>query len=379
MNRRRVLAALCGALALSVGPSRVTAAPPEPAIASAVPWPEADALFRQDPRWLGADCAYSVDLGGGRVLWLFGDTFVATSEAHTRRASKMPRNTVAIQEGYDPSTAKMQFYWNTREGAPASFFPDEANVWYWPGGGVRLANRLLIFLLKVRRTGDGMFGFAVTDTTAVAIENPDAPPDRWELTWLVVPQNEFKVMVGGASVLRIGDHLYAFGSDEGGSTHTGFLARWPLAALRPRIWPAPDWWDAGTSQWIPQRTLTGPPAPLLTATQTEFSVHYAPRLRQYLQVQTRGFGGADLVFRSAPEITGPWSAPKKFHRPAESDLPGVLVYAGKAHPELTGADLVVTYATNTDWERCLDDPRLYYPRFIKVTFATGAPATPTTP
>ena len=44
----------------------------------AEPWPEADALFRSDPRWLGADDAYSVDLGGRRVLWLFADTFVST-------------------------------------------------------------------------------------------------------------------------------------------------------------------------------------------------------------------------------------------------------------------------------------------------------------
>jgi hypothetical protein len=53
-----------------------------------------------------------------------------------------------------------------------------------------------------------------------------------------------------------------------------------------------------------------------------------------------------------------------------------MIYAGKAHPELTGADLVVTYATNTDWERCLDDPSLYYPRFLKVTFAPDAASGP---
>src|SRR5262245_25248473 len=47
-------------------------------------WPEADALFRQDPRWLGADAALTVDLGGDRVLWLFGDTFVAKGDPATR-------------------------------------------------------------------------------------------------------------------------------------------------------------------------------------------------------------------------------------------------------------------------------------------------------
>ena len=42
----------------------------------AEPWPEADELFRSDPHWLGSDDAYSIDLGDGRVLWLFGDTFI---------------------------------------------------------------------------------------------------------------------------------------------------------------------------------------------------------------------------------------------------------------------------------------------------------------
>lgn len=372
MNPRRVIAALLGALASSLGPSRAATAPPEPAVTSAVPWPGADALFHQDPRWLGSDCAYSVDLGGGRVLWLFGDTFVATSDAHTRRASKMPRNTVALQQGYDPSKAKIQFYWNTRDHAPASFFPDKGADWYWPGGGIRLGNRLLLFFMTVHRTGDGVFGFAATGTAAVDIANPDDPPDRWRLRWLTVLPNEFKVLVGSASLLRIGGTLLAFGSDEGGPAHNTHLVRWPLTGPTSPDLSAPEWWDAGADRWTPQREMARRPPPLFTETQTEFTVHYSPRLQRFIEVQTRGFVGADLVFRSAREPTGPWSAPQKLHRPAESDLPGVFVYAGKAHPELTGADLVVTYASNADWARAVDDPRLYYPRFLKVTFAPDA-------
>src|SRR6187402_1669159 len=61
---------------------------------SVAEWPEADALFHRDRRWLGADCAYSVDLGKGRVLWLFGDTFVSEKTPPRRRGARMPRNTV---------------------------------------------------------------------------------------------------------------------------------------------------------------------------------------------------------------------------------------------------------------------------------------------
>src|SRR5688500_15600562 len=87
-------------------------------------WPEADALFRQEPRWLGGDAAYSIDLGGDRSLWLFGDSFIATSEALTRRESTMVRNSVAVMTGRNPLTATMQFAW-TDGAPPSSFFPED--------------------------------------------------------------------------------------------------------------------------------------------------------------------------------------------------------------------------------------------------------------
>src|SRR5512138_3482529 len=77
---------------------------------------DADALFHQDPRWLGGDGAYSIDLGGARSLWLFGDSFIATSQALTRRESTMVRNSVAVMTGRDPLTATMEFAW--RDGSP---------------------------------------------------------------------------------------------------------------------------------------------------------------------------------------------------------------------------------------------------------------------
>ena len=64
------------------------------------PWPEADTLFRSNPRWMGSDDAYSIDLGDGRTLWLFGDTFISRTFLNTRRLSTMIRNSVAIQSGY---------------------------------------------------------------------------------------------------------------------------------------------------------------------------------------------------------------------------------------------------------------------------------------
>ena len=309
------------------------------------------------------------------MLWLFGDTFIATSAAHMRRESRMVRNSVAIQQGYDPSTAKIRFYWNSHDQAPGAFFPDDGNEWYWPGHGILVGGRLLIFLQKIHRA-EGSLGFAAFAWTAVAIDNPDEPPDRWHLHWLAVPPNEFKVVIGSASVLRSGDYVLAYGAAEPGPNHDVFLVRWPVAVVARGDLSGPEWWDSASRQWIPQRGLRHRPGPVFTQGQTEFTVHHDSRRNRFVEIQTRGFGGADLAFRSAAELTGPWSALQGFHRPAEAARPGVLIYAGRAHPELKGADLVVTYATNSDWERCLDDPGLYFPRFLKLTIAQDSSGRP---
>jgi hypothetical protein len=45
-----------------------------------------------------------------------------------------------------------------------------------------------------------------------------------------------------------------------------------------------------------------------------------------------------------------------------------LAYAGKAHPQLTGAGLVLTYVVNSaHGDAVLWDERIYYPKFVRVT------------
>jgi len=121
-------------------------------------WPEADRLFRTDPLWLGGDGAFSIDLGDNQVLWLFGDSFVVRKPGQQRKESRMLRNTLAIQTGYDPSRASMKYYWRTRRGQPESFFQEQGGNWLWPMHGVRLGDHLL--LLPARTTHLNLWDFA---------------------------------------------------------------------------------------------------------------------------------------------------------------------------------------------------------------------------
>src|ERR1043165_8575030 len=127
-------------------------------------WEEADVLFHQDPRWLGGDGAYSIDLKNGKSVWLFGDSFIATSAAHTRRESKLVRNSIAVMDGRDPLSATMRFAWHEDATGPGWYFArlgEASDHWLWPVDGYRLANGpLLIFLAEVRPTPGVGLGFA---------------------------------------------------------------------------------------------------------------------------------------------------------------------------------------------------------------------------
>ncbi len=314
----------------STPPARQPAACFEPS-----PWRDADLLFHRDPHWLGSDGASSVDLGGGRTLWLFGDTWIDRSGAGTRRSARMVSNTVAIQRGSDPATATIDFYWGRGpDGSPAAYFPDRGEERLWLGNGVRVEDRLVIFLNRIRSTNTGL-GFESVGWTAVIVQNPDAEPSAWRVTPLDTPSNSLGVVVGYAAVLRMGDYEYAFGSEDPVKSHPLYAARWPVAAVRRGNLLRPEWWAGARLGWVPDSS-GAPRWPLFENGSSDLTLHFDETSRQFIVVQAVGFGPADVTMRTAPE--------------------------------LTGGDLVVTYATNTfQFAEHLADGLIYYPRFLRLT------------
>ncbi|MGA6925031.1 MAG: DUF4185 domain-containing protein [Desulfosarcina sp.] len=328
-------------------------------------WSAADGLFHQDSRWLGADDAHSVDLNDGRILWLFGDTFIAPDGSPQRARADLIRNSIGIQTGSDPSTAAMAFFWRRMAvQRPASFFAESGFRWFWPGDGMRIGNRLLIFLTMIEPAENDL-GFAVAGWRSVRVENPDAVPGRWCIEAARQAPHRFVVALGAGGVLLHGGYLYAYGTPPSGNA--AYLARWPEQKAGVGDLRDPQWWCGNDLGWQNESSLKGLPAALFIDGQAEFGVHYEPRVDRYIQIQTIGFGAVDLGFRTAARPEGPWSPLNRFYSPQEASASGILIYAAKSHPFLTGADLVVTYATNyLDSRRLMASSELYYPRFLKV-------------
>lgn len=367
------------AAALVVAPAQAPAAPPEVGApqASAVAWPEADALFHRDPRWLGGDGAWTVDLGHGRVLWLFADSFATNKPLPGRRGSAFIHNSVAIQSGYDPTTATFDASWQTADDKPQSFFADDGDCWYWPGDGELIDGRLIVFLVRIERSDRGL-GFKVLEWTAVVIDNPHDPPSQWRPRTLKTPANTWSAIIGFGSAAVEGDHLYVFGFGKAPG-HPQYLVRWPKSAVSRGDLSQPEW-HTGDDRWTPHDELVDLPPPSAPGGQTEFSVHRDPPSQRRLHLQTAFFPVGPLALRTAPALTGPWSAPVNFFAPPEMKMPreGFYMYSAKAHPELAAdGALAATYCTNhRNLGTLIDDATLYYPRFVRVKLdpASARPA-----
>jgi len=324
---------------------------------TAAAWPEADKLFHSDPRWLGSDAAYSIDLGHGRVLWMFNDTFVARKPGEDRRNAAFVRNTVAIQSGYDPSQATIEFYWHTKAGSPAEILPSEGPVWMWPSSGIRIGNHLLLFCDRVTNdSSQNSLGFKLLGWNAYWVTNPYDEPAAWKLT-IAAESNDAVILA--SQVLREDGFVYLFGESE--PEHSLYMARLSIASFAKRRLDRLEWWSG--SGW---QTAKATRAPILHDVGTEASVQRDPEGAGFIEVNSEGFGATNLVMRRAQNLAGPWSAPQTIYRPPESDLSDAFVYAGKSHAELKGADLILSYATNGPGEKVARDTSLYFPRFVKI-------------
>ncbi len=344
-------------------------------MATAAPWPDADALFRRDPSWLGTDDAYSVPLGGDRTLWLFGDTFLGRRE-DGRAGAGLVANTVAVQTGLDPSSATLE-----RRPADAAagpmFAPATPGEWCWPLDGVRLGRALLVFLMRVRSTrpdlpsgddawaAEGSLGFfEVVGSAARLVEDADAPLATWRPVPVSLPDAAGAVL-GTALVVDEG-FLLAWAHRSDGA----LLARWTVDDAAVGHLADPQWWrgagDPGSGGWGPSAADA---VPVVHDVPTEFTVHrHGGRLVLTSVGDPVARGVIELRTADRPE--GPWSAPVEAYRPPEVGRSDTICYAGKAHPELTAAapgGLVVTYASiRLTRAATLADDSVYWPRFASV-------------
>lgn len=318
-------------------------------------------FFTNDPLWRGADGAASVDLGNGKVLWLFSDSFTSKdSSAHGKRTS-MVRNSIAIQQGYDITNASLNYYWKRSKKKARDFFYLPGKHWFWTGHGVKLKDKLLIFLMKEHGTKKEL-GFEAVGWYAVLISNPNDDPAGWDMKYIEGPET-FGTIAGSAAVLADEKYIYAYGAVEP-ATHEVYVLRWNLDDAYTGNLSNPLWWINGT--WTERKTKEPVPEPLFIGA-TEYSVHYDSSLKKYIQVQAFGFGEASIGIRMSDNVTGPWTQPYMIYTPAYPGVKEPFMYSAKAHPELACDGIYITYNVNSfSFGELVTNQSIYFPKFIKL-------------
>lgn len=317
-------------------------------------------LFTKDKTWLGADGAATIDLGNGKILWLFSDTFIDPQASGKRTNAKMIRNSIAIQEGYEIEKAKIAFYHGGTQEKPKSFFELSGKTWFWTGHGVLLKDKLIVFLFEEQSTKTGI-GFEAIGWYVAIIDNPTEDPLDWNIKY--VKGNEtFGVIVGSSAVLKDTDFVYAYGVTEP-ATHETYLLRMPIHKLIKGDITELEWWIEG--EWKVRDAESPVPSPLFIG-QTEFSVHFQQDLKKYIQIQTYGMGHASIGYRLAERPEGPWSEPVILYKPhlkSQKDF----MYSANAHPEITADGILITYnINNSDFGELMRNEDIYFPKLIKI-------------
>lgn len=332
--------------------------------------------------WLGADAAYSIPLDHGRDLWIFGDTLYGKQRLVQNKIPVMVRNSIGI------STCDAHGRWaiqhiirHDAQGKPQDFFTAQhPQTWYWAMDGFRNGNDLWITLLCVRASdAQSAMGFETCGTDLAHIVAPGPDPQAWRIEYLPLVANGAHAYPSAAAVVD-GDYADLFALNESGSRSL-VVTRLPLKGLPPQGLPLKGLTDpihnleylAHDGKWRPGFDPANA-FPVMTPGTSELSIRWRPELKRWLAVMFSPEAySREILLRSAPSPTGPWSKGIVIYQAPEM-TPGAagydkdtFCYAAKEHPEFERGDLVFTYVCNTmDVPKLATESNIYFPRVIRM-------------
>lgn len=319
-----------------------------------------NSFFKKDNYWRGADGAATVELSTGKILWLFSDTFIDQDGTGKRANAKtMIRNSIAIQDSISLKSELTYYYKGTNQ-KPDDFFKVSGENWFWTGHGILVKDKLVVFLIEETSTNTGI-GFDAIGWYVAIIDNPKDSPTKWIINYFKGSET-FGVIVGSSAVLQDENYVYAFGVKEP-ATHETYLLRLKKGELINGKLSNIEW--RINNKWTTD-VQKEPKSSSLFIGQTEFSVHYDPKFKKFVQIQTYGIGKASIGYRLADQLYGPWSEPVLFYTPSLKE-DKEFVYTANAHPEYKSDGLIVTYNINNgDIDRLINNESIYFPKIIKI-------------
>ena len=326
--------------------------------------------FPFQQQWLGADAGYSIPLLDGRNVWIFGDTLYGDKREVNGTTPRMVRNSIGISTCKD---GKWQIDYTMRRGENGKlldFFESQhKNTWYWALDGVRHDNQLWVTLLCVRNSASSPLGFELCGTDMAHVTGIEKSPQQWKVSYMPLVPESVHANPSASTVIE-GKYLYIFALDE--KTRSNILTRIPLTGLDDpaknlQYLGADDIWHDGL---VPEKAKV-----VMQSGASEMSVRYHPDLKKWVAILVDPNLMSDKVLmRTAPELTGPWTAGEVIYHILElqKNSPGydagTFCYAGKEHPEYEQpGELLFTYACNTFQPKKLEtEMNIYFPVVVRM-------------
>jgi len=306
----------------------------------------------------GQDGATSCRLPDGSALWLFGDTIEGKIESiRNHDLTEVLSNTAAIIEAQDVSAGIKRFEHlrvadKQRPRQVIRFGPNEDKSRHrlWPIHSICVGEFVYAFYHKITMDPE-VDVFETFELNGMGIAR--ARIGEYQFERLTAPDGSKEFWKGdvptfGVFVEQLADgYVYLWGCYWTGM----FLARTRAASIADLtsyeyLVEAPTSVNPRASvRWDKQFQ---PTAPLFDGVPNELSVSYNPYLKKHVAVHVFHRENM-LALRTAPAITGPWSAEEIFFQPkriSEEDL----YTAGKEHPELRqlgGRVMYVTYVNSS--------------------------------
>jgi len=310
-----------------------------------------DLFTRRGGGWTGGDGTRSVPLPDGRILWLFGDTFLGAVRPDRSRpqAAPMVRNTFVVQNG----DTLVTLHGDTAASPQAFVTPQDKDSWYWPTDGLVEGNRLLVFLPRFAATGPGMWDWRWRGTDIGIFSLPEL---RLEKITAAVAVNR---VIYGAAILKDDDAIYIYGVEDLQSAKFVHIAK-----------AAPGHLDDAWAYWNGEGWTVDPLASkrLFSGAAMQFSVIKTGVHFVLITSDNRNPFDSAIVAYISPSPIGPWSLSSLLYRPPEAKG-DVVAYNALAHPHLSPRDrLLLSYNLNNirDAEAVYRNADDYRPRFVLV-------------
>jgi hypothetical protein len=186
------------------------------------------------PLWDGADGAEPVDLGDGRRLWLWGDTYSGPTTATNIIVHSFARNSVALQQG---NCFEFRLG-GVRTGVTDYFARPGAREWYWPTAGIADPAHNVVYVSAMHAIvapgADGFHwrilnnDFLTLDYHALSLLSATPMPNGAGLLW-------------GTDLMQAGGYDYLYANAAGARQYVARALPQHLLDGRWQFWTGTGW------------------------------------------------------------------------------------------------------------------------------------------